>query len=192
MAPTSPKQLKPPDYETFRVLVQEVKDYAIFVLDPKGRILTWNAGAQRLKGYGEEEILGQNFSLFFSKEDIANKKPQLELEKAATEGRTEDEGWRVRKDGKRFWANIVLTALHNPDGKLRGFVKITRDLTERRKGEEALREQAANLERRVEERTEELEKANRMKDEFITTLSHELRTPITSITGWVQMLGLVN
>jgi len=188
MPTSSTRQFKEPDYETFRLLVQEVKDYAIFMLDPKGRVLTWNAGAQRLKGYSEKEILGQSFSVFFTKEDIANKQPQRELEMAATEGRTENEGWRLRKDGTRFWANAVITALHNGNGKLRGFVKITRDLTERRRAEEALREQATLLERRVEERTAELERANRMKDEFITTLSHELRTPITSITGWVQML----
>jgi PAS domain S-box-containing protein len=188
MPTPSPRQLKQPDYDTFRFLVQEVKDYAIFVLDPKGKVLSWNAGARRLKGYSEEEILGQHFSVFFSKEDLANKKPQRELERAATEGRAEDEGWRLRKDGTRFWANVVITALHDGNGKLRGFVKITRDLTERRKADEALREQAAILERRVEERTADLERANRMKDEFITTLSHELRTPITSITGWLQML----
>src|SRR5689334_8871548 len=109
MPTTSPKQFKPPDYETFRVLVQEVKDYAIFVLDPKGRVLSWNAGARRLKGYSEDEILGHNFSIFFTKDDIAGKKPQRELEMAATEGRTENEGWRVRKDGTRFWANAVIT-----------------------------------------------------------------------------------
>src|ERR1051326_943871 len=111
MPTASPKQLKQPDNETFRLLVQEVKDYAIFMLDPRGRILSWNAGAQRLKGYSQQEIIGQNFSVFFTKEDITSKKPQRELEMAATEGRTENEGWRVRKDGTRFWANAVITAL---------------------------------------------------------------------------------
>jgi PAS domain S-box-containing protein len=176
------------DYDAYRFLVQEVKDYAIFMLDPKGKILSWNAGAQRLKGYTPEEIIGKHFSIFYEKHDVVNKKPQRELETASMEGRVEDEGWRVRKDGTRFWANVVITALHDEKGKLRGFAKVTRDITERRKNEENLREQAAVLEKRVLERTIELEKANRMKDEFIATLSHELRTPITSITGWVQML----
>jgi PAS domain S-box-containing protein len=180
--------LKRPDYEAYRLLVQEVKDYAIFLLDTQGRILSWNTGAQRLKGYTEKEIIGKHFSIFYSQEDLANKKPKHELETALMEGRVEDEGWRLRKDGTRFWANVVITALHDEKGKLRGFAKITRDLTERRKAEEFLHEQSNVLEQRVNERTAELEKANRMKDEFIATLSHELRTPITSIIGWVQML----
>jgi PAS domain S-box-containing protein len=181
--------IKRPDYDAYRLLVQEVKDYAIFLLDTKGRILSWNAGAQRLKGYTEKEIIGQHFSIFYSREDIANKKPQRELDTAVTEGRVEDEGWRLRKDGTRFWANVIITALHDATtGKLRGFAKITRDLTERRRAEESLREQSNILEERVKERTAELEKAIRIKDEFIATLSHELRTPITSIIGWVQML----
>src|SRR3989475_5256215 len=185
MPTIAPRQ---PEYDAYRLLVQEVKGYAIFLLDTKGRILSWNSGAQRLKGYTQKEIIGQHFSIFYSKDDLANKKPQRELEKALTEGRVEDEGWRLRKDGTRFWANVVITALHDEKGKLRGFAKITRDLTERQKTEELLREQTDVLERRVNERTAELEQANRMKDEFIATLSHELRTPITSITGWVQML----
>jgi PAS domain S-box-containing protein len=176
------------DYDAYRLLVQAVKDYAIFMLDPKGNILTWNAGAQRLKGYKPDEIIGKHFSIFYGKEDKANRKPQRELETATMEGRVEDEGWRLRKDGTRFWANVVITALHDEKGKLRGFAKVTRDMTERRKAEEILREQAALLEMRVHERTGELERANRMKDEFITTLSHELRTPITAITGWIQMM----
>jgi len=185
MPTTAPRHL---DYDAYRLLVQEVKDYAIFLLDTKGRIQSWNTGAQRLKGYTQKEIIGQHFSVFYTRDDLANKKPQRELEKALTEGRVEDEGWRLRKDGTRFWANVVITALHDEKGKLRGFAKITRDLTEHRKTEELLREQTNVLERRVNERTAELEKANRMKDEFIATLSHELRTPITSITGWMQML----
>ncbi len=176
------------DYDAYRLLVQEVKDYAIFMLDPKGRILSWNSGAQRLKGYSADDIIGKHFSIFYEKRDVADQKPQRELEIAATEGRIEDEGWRLRKDGTRFWANVVITALHDDNGKLRGFAKVTRDMTERRRVEEAVRREKAQLERRVQERTEQLEKANRAKDEFIATLSHELRTPITSITGWVQML----
>src|ERR1043166_7661137 len=102
----------PLDYDAYRLLVQEVKDYAIFMLDPNGKILSWNTGAQRLKGYTADEIIGRHFSVFYSKEEIANKKPERELEQAMTEGRVEDEGWRLRKDGTRFWANVVITALH--------------------------------------------------------------------------------
>ena len=182
------------DHDAYRLLVQEVKDYAIFMLDPRGTILTWNAGARRLNGYAAEEAIGQNFSIFYSQDDIASRKPQRELELASTDGRVEDEGWRLRKDGSRFWANVVITALHDDNGNLRGFAKVTRDMTESR-SEEALKRQAQQLERRMFERTtelsrlnSELQEANRMKDEFIATLSHELRTPLTSIGGWVQML----
>src|SRR5499426_2143663 len=125
--------------DAYRLLVQEVRDYAIFMLDPKGKILSWNAGAQRLKGYAPDEIIGKHFSIFYQKEDVERKKPQRELETAAMEGRVEDEGWRVRKDGTRFWANVVITALHDENGVLCGFSKITRDLTEQRRQEEALR-----------------------------------------------------
>ena len=124
------------DYDAYRLLVQEVKDYAIFMLDPEGNILSWNSGAQRLKGYTAEEIIGKHFSIFYGKEDTASGKPQRELETATMEGRVEDEGWRIRKDGTRFWANVVITALHDEHGKLRGFAKVTRDVTERRKAEE--------------------------------------------------------
>ncbi len=167
MPTTAPRHL---DYDAYRLLVQEVKDYAIFLLDTKGRIQSWNTGAQRLKGYTQKEIIGQHFSIFYTRDDLAHKKPQRKLETALTEGRVEDEGWRLRKDGTRFWANVVITALHDEKGKLRGFAKITRDLTEHRKTEELLREQTNVLERRVNERTAELEKANRMKDEFIAML----------------------
>lgn len=176
-------------------MVQEIKDYAIFVLDPKGRIVTWNAGAQRLKGYTREEVIGRHFSIFYPAVDRENKKAQHELEIAVTEGRVEDEGWRLRKDGTRFWANVVITPLYDHDGRLRGFAKVTRDLTERKKAEERKAQEAELLEDRVKERTvelgllnQELEEANRMKDEFIATLSHELRTPLTAVTGWVQLL----
>src|SRR5437764_13071225 len=149
------------DYDAYRLLVQEVKDYAIFMLDPKGTVLSWNAGVQRLNGYSPKEIIGKHFSIFYEKNDVANKKPQRELETASMEGRVEDEGWRLRKDGTRFWANVVITALHDDKGKLRGFAKVTRDMTERRKAEDALRNQAAQLEKRVQERTVELEIAKR-------------------------------
>lgn len=126
--------------ERFRLLVEQVRDYAIFLLDPEGHITTWNAGAQRFKGYTAEEIIGQHFSRFYTPEDIARRHPWNELEIARREGRYEEEGWRVRRDGSRFWASVVITALRNDAGELRGFAKVTRDVTERRQRE---REQAA-------------------------------------------------
>jgi PAS domain S-box-containing protein len=117
--------------EPFRLLVESVQDYAIFMLDPNGIISSWNAGAQRLKGYRADEIIGQHFSRFYPPEDIAAGKPARELAIAVAEGRVVDEGWRVRKDGSHFWANVVITALHDPDGRLRGFANVTRDETAR-------------------------------------------------------------
>jgi PAS domain S-box-containing protein len=121
------------------MLVADVEDYAILLLDADGNVATWNTGAQRLKGYRAEEIIGRHFSTFYPREDVAAGKPRRELETAAAEGRLEDEGWRVRRDGTRFWANVVITALRGPDGELRGYGKITRDLSERRVAELALR-----------------------------------------------------
>ncbi|MBE8521288.1 PAS domain S-box protein [Amycolatopsis sp. H6(2020)] len=126
--------------ERFRLLVQSVQDYAIFMLDTGGRIASWNAGAERIKGYAAEEIIGQHFSVFYPADDVAAGKPAWELEVAVAEGRLEDEGWRVRKDGTRFWANVVITALYDEQGRLHGFGKVTRDMTERRNAERALRE----------------------------------------------------
>src|SRR4051812_46828084 len=126
--------------ELHRLLVQSVDDYAIFALDPEGYILSWNAGAQRFKGYTAEEIIGKHFSIFYPREKVEEHFPDYELKEAARVGRFEDEGWRIRKDGSRFWANVVITALHDPSGALVGYAKVTRDLTERRMAEEALRE----------------------------------------------------
>ncbi|WIV54615.1 PAS domain-containing sensor histidine kinase [Amycolatopsis nalaikhensis] len=126
--------------ERFRLLVQGVLDYGIFMLDPEGRISSWNAGAERIKGWSAGEIIGQHFSVFYPPEDVAVGKPARELEIAVQQGRLEDEGWRVRKDGTRFWANVVITALFDEQGRLRGFGKVTRDMTERRNAEQALRE----------------------------------------------------
>ena len=122
--------------ETFRLLVDQVTDYAIFALDTDGRVRTWNQGAARLKGYTAAEIVGRHFSVFYPPEGLADGKPDRALARAAAEGHYEDEGWRIRKDGSRFWANVVITRLVNPDGTLRGFVKVTRDLTERRQAAE--------------------------------------------------------
>jgi PAS domain S-box-containing protein len=131
--------------EGFRLLVESVRDYAIFALVPSGHVSSWNAGAQRIKGYRSEEIIGRHFSCFYPPEDLAVGKPEMGLRVAAAEGRFEDEGWRLRQDGSRFWANGVITALRGPHGELVGFSKITRDLTERKQVEEALGEAQAKL-----------------------------------------------
>jgi hypothetical protein len=134
-----------------RLLVESVQDYAIFALDPEGYILSWNAGAQRLKGYSADEIIGQHFSIFYPRELVAEGFPAFELRTAANTGRFEDEGWRIRKDGSRFWANVVITALRDRHtGELLGFGKVTRDLTERREAEEALRESEERFRTMVE------------------------------------------
>src|SRR5215470_16772416 len=118
--------------DLLHLLVDSVKDYAILLLDKDGKVLTWNAGAERLKGWKANEIIGQHFSRFYPPEDVAKGKTETELKVTSEEGRFEDEGWRVRKDGSRFWANVIMTALRDVEGNLRGFAKLTRDVTERR------------------------------------------------------------
>ena len=150
---------------SFRLLVESVKDYAIFMLDPEGRVLTWNRGAEAIKGYRAGEIIGKHFSRFYPPEDVEARKPERALVAATSEGRIEDEGWRVRKDGSRFWADVVITAVRDAHGRLRGFVKVTRDLTERRRIEEKLR--------RSEERSRQL--VDSVKDYAILLLDTEGR-----------------
>jgi PAS domain S-box-containing protein len=181
--PTEAPILLPPparpltiDDERFRLLVDAVKDYAIFMLDPTGRVATWNVGAERIKGYAAAEIIGQHFSRFYEQHDIEAGKCERELEIAAREGRCEDEGWRLRKDGTRFWANVVITALRNPDGELVGFAKVTRDRTEHR-----------NLEQE-QLRLTRAEEAIRLRDEFLSLASHELKTPLTVLQLQLDML----
>ncbi|PYI88096.1 MAG: hypothetical protein DME26_04190 [Verrucomicrobia bacterium] len=125
--------------ERFRLLVEGVKEYAIYMLDPDGDIVSWNAGAERIRGYSAREVIGRHCSLFYTPEDIQRDKPNQELKEAAAKGSAEDEGWRQRKDGSRFWASVVVTALRDEAGQLRGFAKVTRDMTERRRAEEGLR-----------------------------------------------------
>jgi len=149
--------------ELYRLLVASVRDYAIFALDANGKVLTWNVGARQLKGYEAHEIIGRHFSTFYPPTDIAAGKPQMELVAAAQQGRFEDEGWRVRKDGTRFWANVIITALRNERGEVVGFAKVTRDLTDRRAAEQqALRFAAESAARAAaESRSHELDELNR-------------------------------
>ena len=135
--PTASEETTELTAESLPLLIESAEDYAMFLLDIKGRIVTWNRGAQRIKGYTASEIIGRHFSVFYPPEDAS--KPEAELRIAAREGRVEDEGWRLRKDGSRFWANVVITALRDEKGRLKGFGKVTRDLTDRRAVVEALR-----------------------------------------------------
>ena len=155
--------------ERFRALVKGVKDYAIFMLDPDGHVLTWNDGAERIKGYRTEEIIGKHFSCFYPKEDIERGKPDQGLRAAKIEGRFEEEGQRVRKDGSLFWANVVITALPDNAGNVRAFAKVTREITERKRADEELVKTQQELEKRVEQRTASLaaEVAQRIQSEEI-------------------------
>src|SRR5215218_1704716 len=132
--------------ERFRLLVEGVKDYAIFMLDPDGKVASWNEGAHHIKGYSQQEILGRHFSIFYPEEDLKRSKPERELEIAQEEGSYEEEGWRVRKDGSRFWASVLITALWDEAGGLRGFAKVTRDITERKRAEEEIQRLNETLE----------------------------------------------
>ncbi|MDJ0643036.1 MAG: PAS domain S-box protein [Erythrobacter sp.] len=164
--------------ERFRLVIERVRDYGIFTLDKQGTVTSWNLGAERIKGWHADEILGQHFSRFYP-EETRDYLPAEMLERAREEGAAEDEGWRVRKDGSRFWANVVITALRDEGGELQGFAKVTRDMSERRRSEEALR-----LAR------EEAVAANRAKSDFLSRTSHELRTPLNAILGFGQLLEI--
>jgi PAS domain S-box-containing protein len=182
--------------DELRLLIQGTTDYAIFRLDRQGYVRSWNPGAERMKGYKAEEIIGQHFSRFYPQEALDRGWPAEELRRAEAVGRFEDEGWRVRKDGSQFWANVVITALRDPAGRLLGFSKVTRDLTERKRAEDVLRRAHEELEVKVAERTKELTEANsrladaaRRKDEFLAMLAHELRNPLAPVLNGLHILG---
>ncbi len=164
--------------ERFRLIVSNVKDYGVLILDQEGRVASWNEGAERTKGYRAEEIIGQHFSCFYPAEDVRNGKPAFELAEATRKGRFEDEGWRVRKDGSRFLANVVITALRDETGQLRGFGKITRDITERKKNEEHLLE-----------KVRELKRSNDELQQFANVTSHDLQEPLRMVASYTQLLA---
>ncbi len=176
----SPRPASPaPHPDLFRLLVEGVKDYAIFMLDPAGRVVSWNPGAERIKGYAAAEVIGRHFSIFYPPEDVRSGKPDQLLRVAAERGSCEEEGWRLRRDGSRFLASVVLTALRAPSGELTGYAKITRDMTERQRAEETRRKLSLARE------------AVREREDFLAIASHELRTPLTCVQLGVQSLERV-
>jgi PAS domain S-box-containing protein len=168
------------DEPVFRLFINQVTDYAIFLLTPAGEVATWNPGAERIKRYKANEIIGRHFRIFYPPEDVANGKPERELEDATANGRFEDEGWRVRKDGSRFWANVIITAVRDHDDQLLGFGKVTRDLTERKRSEEQMRELSGRLLKMQDE------ERGRLGRELHDTIGQYLSAAKMSLEGQVS------
>jgi PAS domain S-box-containing protein len=160
--------------ERFRLLVERVEDYAILMLDPSGHVTSWNVGAQRIKGYRADEIIGKHYSCFYTEEDVNLHKPEMALQAASVLGRFADEGWRVRKDGSRFWANAVITAMRDSEDQLIGFSKITHDLTERKRAAEALEATRAELAHMARVMT---------MGEIAASIAHEVNQPLTAVVA---------
>ena len=173
--------------DPFRLFVESVQDYAIFMLDPAGKVVTWNAGAERIKGYQSSEILGRDFSCFYPEEDIQVGKPQKHLDEAAAEGRMEYEGWRVRKDGSKFWANVVMTAVRDRQGTLIGFGKVTRDLTERMRAAQAVEESKEKLKQSEQSLRELSLHVLRTQDEERRLIGREMHDSLGQILSVVKM-----
>lgn len=179
--------------ERYRALVEQLTDYGIFMLDEKGRITSWNEGAKRIKGYLAEEIIGKYFSIFYPEEEIISGKPAYELKVARAEGKYEEEGWRLRKDGTRFWANVVITAVYNHQGTHIGFSKVTRDLTERKEAERALKqsyERYRQLANELREANTGLQYANQELEQFTSIVSHDLQEPIRTIKSFLKLIDI--
>jgi osomolarity two-component system sensor histidine kinase TcsA len=172
--------------QTFRLLVTSVKEYAIFMLDPEGNVITWNIGAERLKGYSAAEIIGHHFSQFYTQQERDNNHPQDELEQAKKNGSYEEQGWRIRKDGTMFWAHVVLTAVYDGGSTLIGFAKVTRDLTEQR----ALEQEREAIAKTISDTNIELRRALESKERFLSTVSHEMRSPMAGIIGMTELLTM--
>ncbi|MCF0052437.1 PAS domain S-box protein [Dyadobacter sp. LJ53] len=175
----------------YRSLVEQVGDYGIFMLDTKGRICSWNEGAKRIKGYTAQEVIGKYFSIFYPEEDILSGKPARELRIARATGKYEEEGWRLRKDGSRFWANIVITAVYDTERLLTGFSKVTRDLTERKLAEQGLQERSNEYRQLVQElmtTNNALSAVNHELEEFTAIVSHDLKEPVRSVKSYLYLI----
>ena len=193
--------------EQYRLIVQSIRDYAVFMLDPEGRIQSWNEGARLIKGYTASEVLGRSFEIFYPKEAVEDGFPRWELKEAARVGRFEDEGWRIRKDGRRFWANVVITAIRDHDGQLVGFAKVTRDLSARRLAEKQARQLAAEQAAHAEavRRNEQLnqlntqlesalalaERSTRIRDDVLAVVAHDLRSPVHTILAAAGVVEII-